>query len=174
MEPMEIAAGRLHLRPWRPADTEVVAEALNDPEIRRWAPAPMADSDEKAWIADRIAGWADESSFAFAIADATTGQVLGHIRVKSVVEGAGEVGYWVLPAARGKGVAAHALGAVARWAFACLELSRLDLLHAAANTASCRVAQKSGFALTRLLDEPSWDGGEETVEVHLHALSHSG
>ncbi|MFD8565039.1 GNAT family N-acetyltransferase [Streptosporangium canum] len=172
MEPMEIAAGRLQLRPWHPADVEVAAEALNDPEIRRWAPTPMTAPDGKAWIAGQIAGWADDSSFAFAITDATTGQVLGHIRVKSVVDGAGEVGYWVLPAARGKGVAAQALGAVARWAFACLELSRLNLLHDAANTASCRVAQKSGFALARLLDEPSWDGGEETVEVHLHALSH--
>ncbi|WP_433258987.1 GNAT family N-acetyltransferase [Streptosporangium sp. CA-135522] len=167
---MEITAGRLHLRPWRPTDAEVVARALRDPEIRRWATGTPDDPDEKAWIADRADGWADGSSSSFAVADATTGDVLGHVRVRIVGDGIGEVGYWILPAARGRGVAAQALGALARWAFACLELSRLDLRHAAANPASCRVAQKSGFALTRLLTEPSWNGGAEHVEVHLHTL----
>ncbi|MGV9775489.1 GNAT family N-acetyltransferase [Streptosporangium sp. NPDC003464] len=168
---MEITAGTLHLRPWRPADAEVVTAALRDPEIRRWAAAAPAEPDGRAWIADRTAGWADGSSGSFAIADATTGEVLGHTRVKITGDGVGEVGYWVLPASRGRGVAGHAVGAVARWAFAFLELSRLELRHAAGNTPSCRVAQKSGFALARLLAEPSWHGGEGTVEVHLHTLS---
>ncbi|MFF5207367.1 GNAT family N-acetyltransferase [Streptosporangium sp. NPDC000396] len=171
---MEITAGTLHLRPWRLSDADVVARALRDPEIRRWAPpgAP-AEPDEKEWIADRVEGWADGSSPSFAIADATTGEVLGNIRVRTVADGVGEVGYWVLPEARGRGVAGHALGAVGRWALACMELSRLDLRHAAENAASCRVAQKGGFALTRLLREPSWDEENETVEVHLHTLSHA-
>ncbi|MFJ2030064.1 GNAT family N-acetyltransferase [Streptosporangium sp. NPDC087985] len=172
MEPMEITAGRLHLRPWCPADAEVVAEALRDPEIRRWAPRTPKEPDEKTWIADRIAGWADGSSASFAITDATTGKVLGHIRLRTPGDGVGEVGYWILAGARGRGVAGHAVGAVARWAFACLDLSRLDLRHVAENPASCRVAQKGGFALARLLTEPSWDGGDETVEVHLHTLPH--
>ncbi|GHH63900.1 hypothetical protein GCM10017673_05510 [Streptosporangium violaceochromogenes] len=169
MELMEITAGALHLRPWRPGDAEVVASALRDPEILRGAVGPVTEPDERAWLARRIDGWADGSSASFAVADATSGGVLGHIRVR-IAGGAGEVGYWTLPEARGRGVASGALGVVARWAFSFLELSRLDLRHAAENVASCRVAGKNGFALTRLLTEPSWRSRERAVEVHLHTL----
>ncbi|GAT66625.1 N-acetyltransferase GCN5 [Planomonospora sphaerica] len=167
---MEITAGTLHLRPWRAEDAGVVGAALRDPEIRRWATASPEIPDEQAWLADRIEGWADGSSASFAVADSTTGGVLGHIRVRTRGDGVGEVGYWVLPAARGRGVAGHALGAVARWSFACLGLSRLDLRHAVANPASCAVARRNGFALARLLAQPSPTGEDELVEMHLHTL----
>jgi RimJ/RimL family protein N-acetyltransferase len=168
---MEITAGTLHLRPWRPDDAEVVGRALRDPDIRRWATASPGVPDEDAWLADRIGDWAGGSSASFAIADSTAGEVLGHIRVRIRGDGTGEVGYWVLPPARGRGVAGHALGTVARWSFACLELSRLDLRHAVANPASCAVARKNGFALVRLLSQPSPTGEDELVEMHLHTLA---
>ncbi|MEV8632743.1 GNAT family N-acetyltransferase [Streptosporangium sp. NPDC051023] len=169
---MEITAGTLHLRPWNLTETDAraAALALRDPEVRRWSTALPAGADERAWLAQRVQDWTDGSSASFAIADATTGEVLGHIRVR-ILGGRGEVGYWVLPAVRGRGVATRALGAVGRWAFAFLGLSRLDLRHATGNAASCRVAAKNGFALTRLLSEPSWDEEEGTVEFHLHTLS---
>lgn len=169
MELMEITAGALHLRPWRPDDAGVVASALRDPEILREAVGPVTEPGEQAWLARRIDGWADGSSPSFAVADATSGEVLGHIRVR-IADGAGEVGYWTLPAARGRGVATGALGVVARWAFSFLELSRLDLRHTAENVASCRVATGNGFALTGLLTESSWGAREGVVEVHLHTL----
>ncbi|GLK13351.1 GNAT family N-acetyltransferase [Streptosporangium carneum] len=170
---MEITAGTLHLRPWSltEADALVAALALRDPEIRRWATGSLEKADERAWLAQRVADWADGSSPSFAVADATSGEALGHVRVRVAGE-RGEVGYWVLPDARGRGVATRAVGVAGRWAFAFLGLSRLDLRHATGNAASCRVAAKNGFALTRLLSEPWWGGeGEETVEFHLHTLS---
>ena len=48
----------------------------------------------------------------------------------------------------------RALTALADWAFATFAhegLTRLELLHQVDNTASCRVAEKSGFALSGLL-----------------------
>jgi hypothetical protein len=54
--------------------------------------------------------------------------------------------YWVLPQARGRGVAALALGAVADWAFDAVGFHRLELDHSTQNAASCRVATKAGFA----------------------------
>ncbi len=172
MEPMEITAGTLHLRPWSltAADAEVVQAALADPEISRWGVGPPGEPDAGAWLAQRVSGWADGSSAAFAVADATSGEVLGYIRLR-IADRRGEVSYWVLPGARGRGVATRALGVVGRWAFAHLGLSRLDLRHAVGNAASCRVAAKNGFALTRLLSETGWEGGGEAVEIHLHTLS---
>ncbi len=51
-------------------------------------------------------------------------------------------------------MAPRALTALADWAFAAFArdgLTRLDLLHQVDNTASCRVAEKSGFVLSGLL-----------------------
>jgi hypothetical protein len=56
-----------------------------------------------------------------------------------------EIGYWTAPAARGRGVAAVAVDAGCRWAFAALPVDRIELCHAVENTASGRVAQKAGF-----------------------------
>ncbi|MFF0308556.1 GNAT family N-acetyltransferase [Streptosporangium sp. NPDC004379] len=174
MEPAEITIGALRLRPWRPGDAGAVAKALSDPEIRRWT-RTRAD-DPGRWIAERAAGWADGSSASFAITDVTTGEVLGHVRLRvggagaPAGAGAAGVGYWILPAARGRGAAAHALGAVARWAFTRTDLSRLELRHSVENPASCRVAQKAGFPLLEVLDVPSWDDDGSGVKIHLHTL----
>ncbi|MBB4916713.1 RimJ/RimL family protein N-acetyltransferase [Streptosporangium saharense] len=176
MEPMEITAGALHLRPWNlsEADAAAAALALGDLRIRRWATGLPDGADERVWLAQRALGWSEGSEASFAVTGATGGEVLGHIRVRvgtGAARGRGEVGYWVLPGARGRGVATQALGVVGRWAFGFLGLSRLDLRHATGNVASCRVAAKGGFALTRLLSEPSWVEEEGTEEFHLHTLT---
>jgi RimJ/RimL family protein N-acetyltransferase len=57
----------------------------------------------------------------------------------------GEIGYWIAPDARGRGLAARAAGAACRWAFTDLGLHRIQLFHAVENTASARVAEKAGF-----------------------------
>ena len=56
-----------------------------------------------------------------------------------------EIGYWTVPAARGRGVAAAAVDAACRWAFEHLPVDRIELCHAVENTASGRVAEKAGF-----------------------------
>jgi RimJ/RimL family protein N-acetyltransferase len=59
--------------------------------------------------------------------------------------GIGELAYWVVPSARGRGVAPRAVEAVSGWAFSVLGLHRLELLHSVYNLASCRAAEKAGF-----------------------------
>ena len=51
-----------------------------------------------------------------------------------------QVGYWVVPATRGRGVAA-ACG----WAFGAPGIDRIELCHAVENAASRSVAEKAGF-----------------------------
>jgi RimJ/RimL family protein N-acetyltransferase len=60
-------------------------------------------------------------------------------------QGNAQVGYWTVPAARGRAVAARAVDAACRWAFAIVPLDRVELCHAVENTASGRVAEKAGF-----------------------------
>jgi RimJ/RimL family protein N-acetyltransferase len=59
--------------------------------------------------------------------------------------GTGEIGYWVAPWARAKGVATRAVRLLARWSFGEFELRRIELVIAVENTGSNRVAEKAGF-----------------------------
>lgn len=86
--------------------------------------------------------------------------------------GSAEIVYWLLPEARGRGIAVEATKQVTRWAFDELGLHRLRLCHAVANDASCRVAAKAGFVLegtqrSALLHADGWH------DEHLHALIES-
>jgi L-amino acid N-acyltransferase YncA len=70
--------------------------------------------------------------------------------------------------ARNRGVASHAVEMLTTWAFesfGAAGLRRIELLHQQDNLASCRVAQKSGYALTGVLpaDPPAFP-----VDGHLH------
>ncbi|MGX5657966.1 GNAT family N-acetyltransferase, partial [Geodermatophilus nigrescens] len=80
---------------------------------------------------------------------AADGGLLGSVALHSVdlEQGDAEVGYWTVPAARGRGLAARAVDAAVRWGFAALPVDRVELVHAVDNPASGRVAAKAGFTL---------------------------
>ena len=76
--------------------------------------------------------------------------------------------FWVLPDARGHGLAAIALEVVSNWALEAVGLHRLDLHHSVENTGSCRIAAKCGYDLegtarSSVLHSDGWH------DMHLHA-----
>ncbi len=157
------------LRPWEPADAPVVFAAYQDPDIQKWHTRGMVDLDEavawidqvrRAWEAEQLAGWAVE----------TDGVILGRVvlRFIDLHDGIAEVGYWVLPAARGAGVATRAVQVLSSWAFDALGLHRLELEHSVRNPASCRVAVRAGFGpeSTRRAALRHDDGWHD---MHVHA-----
>lgn len=164
-----LAGDGLLLRPWELADAPLVFAAYQDPAIRRWHTRGMDDLAEAvAWITqvrdgwdvERLAGWAVETD------GAVTGRVV--LRFVDLHDGIGEVGYWVLPAARGRGVAGRAVALLSAWALGELGLHRLELEHSVHNAASCRVAQRAGFEAegtrrSALRHDDGWH------DMHVHA-----
>ena len=72
MEPTEITAGRLHLRPFTPAESEAVYLACQDPEIQRWTtvPVPYHRSHAEQYVAAQsLDGWLAGTGHAFAVLD---------------------------------------------------------------------------------------------------------
>ena len=135
----------LTLRPWNAGDTDLVRTAFADPDIQRWFTRRMDSATEaREWAEDWVNRWAAETAASWAI---DTGDVVGQVglRAISLFDGAAEVSYWLLPAGRGRGIAARAVDMMTRWAFADLGLHRLVIQHSTRNTASCRVAEKAGF-----------------------------
>ena len=83
----------------------------------------------------------------FAIADAKTDAFLGSVMLHGFRWQAeqAEIGYWVLPDARGRGVAARAVGLITRWAVGDLGLSRIEAYVPVDNEASLRTIERSGY-----------------------------
>ncbi|HET8614902.1 MAG TPA: GNAT family protein [Actinomycetales bacterium] len=144
----------LLLRTWRTTDFDAMTRLLTDPESRRWSP-PLG-APEPGWVAQRLAkavqSAADDDPTSFVIAaEAEPQRVLGSIDFRrdhpippfSVVD----VGYGVLPEARGRHVASRALALLSRWVLSPdgMDLERVQLDHAVENVASCRTADRAGF-----------------------------
>lgn len=164
----EIHADDLLLRPWRRADRPTVVAAYSEPSIQRWHARSMTDSEARDWIASWSYRWRNETGAGWAVLNA--GVVVGQISLRRIVhlDGLSEVSYWVLPAARGRRIAARALSVLTAWSFTTLRLHRIELMHSTANLASCRVAEHAGFALegTKRRDARHADGWHD---MHLHA-----
>lgn len=157
----------LTLRPWLDDDAPALRSVYADPAVQRWH-CEYLDADEAAQYARRWAGlWRSSSRAGWAVVRA--GSLVGRVTLTRLVlaDGQGEVTYWTAPAARGTGVTPAAVEAVTAWAFGS-GFQRLELQHSALNTASCRVAQKTGFALegTKVRAGLHQDGWHD---MHLHA-----
>ena len=143
---MELQGDGVILRTWRMEDVPTVTEACRDAEIARWlalVPQPYTEEHARFYVEECIQ--ADDDRRPFAIADASTGDLVGSIDMRINRLQTGHVGYWVVAQARGRGVASEALRAISRWALAELGLGRVELVADPGNVASQRVAEKAGF-----------------------------
>jgi RimJ/RimL family protein N-acetyltransferase len=147
IEPMELTAGPVLLRPWRTEDIDGVWAALQDPDIRLWNGGGVTSREDASALVGRRADWSAGDHASWLVTDAATRAVLGSVSLHSIdrFHGGASIGYWTAPAARGRGVAAVAVDAACRWAFGALPVERVELCHAVENTASGRVAEKAGF-----------------------------
>jgi RimJ/RimL family protein N-acetyltransferase len=151
VEPVEITAGRLHLRPFGPADEDDVYAACQDAEIQRWTrvPAPYSREHAREFLTQIApSGWLTDTDYNFAVCDSVSGDVLASVGLgRKRTDAVGEIGYWCASWARGRGIATDAVAAVCRWGFGPLSLARIDWYAAVGNVASRRVAEKAGFTV---------------------------
>ncbi|MEE1772934.1 GNAT family protein [Streptomyces sp. JV185] len=166
------------LRPWSRADagSEALLDALvtaaADPAIALWNPMAAADRDAAgAWVEARDGGWERGTAASFAIVDAIDGTLLGCVNLRWVdrADGLAMIGYWLLPTARGRGLATRGVAAVTSWGFATADARRIEIAHAVGNEASCRVADRCGYLPEGVLRESFRFGDGEYHDEHLHA-----
>ena len=145
IEPVELPVGAVLLRRWRADDADAYWAALESPGGRLWHGSTLGSRDELAEALARRGDWTLGDHASWALVDGA--ELLGSISVHRIDrdQGDAEVGYWITPSARGRGLAALAVEAACRWAFDDLGLHRIQLFHAVENEASGRVAEKAGF-----------------------------
>jgi RimJ/RimL family protein N-acetyltransferase len=139
----------IRLRAWSAADVRPAHRATQDPLIPRFTRVPpeQTEADVRRFFAGQEPARRAGEALALAIADATTDEFLGTLGLQRFdwAERRGEVGYWLAPWARGRGVATRATRLLSRWALTDLGLARLALHADTDNLASQRVAERSGF-----------------------------
>ncbi|MFJ4953390.1 GNAT family N-acetyltransferase [Streptomyces sp. NPDC088760] len=171
-QPVLPLPGGLELRPWRldDADADALHTAGRDAAISHWNLFSVGSRAEARARIERLqARRRDETGAIWAIAPRGGAAVgLAGLNDVDLAGGTAEVVYWVLPEARGGGLAVAATRRLSRWALTDLGLHRLVLCHSTANPASCRVAEKAGFTFegtqrSALLHADGWH------DQHLHA-----
>ncbi|MBR7829344.1 GNAT family N-acetyltransferase [Actinospica sp. MGRD01-02] len=176
LEPATLVVEGFLLRPPSTAEHRAALELGLDPDVRLWNPRCRI-TDEASAIEDCRAGadWSGGGHATFSIIERATDRYAGNIALHGIDAdvATAKVGYRIAGWARGRGVASTVLDAVAAWAFAQSSLRRIELTHAVENAASCRVAQKGGFGLERLLPANKRFGDGRVHDEHLHARTHA-
>ncbi|MEU9058283.1 GNAT family N-acetyltransferase [Streptomyces sp. NPDC048430] len=158
------------MRPCEEGDVPALLSADRDGEIRRrHTRRPLTETQVREWFDDYRRDWRREKGGHWAVTR-DGGEMLGRIALRGLDfdDGVADVAYWVLPAARGAGVAPGAVAALISWALYEIGLHRLELDHSTRNTVSCGVAMRYGYPLggTERSAAVHADGRHD---MHLHA-----
>jgi [ribosomal protein S5]-alanine N-acetyltransferase len=151
-----LESGPVVLRPYAVSDLALVRQASADPSIPPISTVPRVYTDDagRAYIERQHRRASEADGYSFVIADSSNpAGGIGSIGLwlQEIESGRASVGYWVLQAARGRGLAAHALRAVVAFAFGELAIPRLHLFVEPWNVASSRTAEAAGFRREALL-----------------------
>jgi ribosomal-protein-alanine N-acetyltransferase len=162
--PESLSDETVRLRPFRDEDASAFAQAFRDDPALGVAIGTETDPDEGAAL-ERFRATADHAAAGegveLAIADAGSGEFLGLVTVFAFDRRHGrcEVGFWLVPQARGRGVARRALTIALDWAFDDLGLRRAELTTTPDNGPTIRLAESLGFSREGLLRERNFERG---------------
>ena len=146
------------LRGWTCRDTSSLFDAWRDPEIVRYNPVPPDPSHAAAsrWIQGCSHRAASGTSLDLVVTPARLDplietKVVGEVGLSGFDEArrTAMIGYWLLPGARGSGLATAAVQTLVNWTVVWLGLRTIVAQCSPANRASQRVASRAGFVHAR-------------------------
>ncbi len=142
-----LADNVVRLRRWDAGDIGCVREASADKAIPEGTTVPAVFTEEAglAFVARQLARAESGEGLSLAIADAVSGRARGlvwlGVRSQPGVIG---IGYWVVPAARGRGLARRAVHLATRWALL-QDVVRVEAWVEPDNEHSQHVLRAAGF-----------------------------
>jgi RimJ/RimL family protein N-acetyltransferase len=155
----------LKLRAWAVDDIPDLVSAWQDPEMHRWMPEeaePFGVHQAAAFVEMAARSLAEGTALAMAIGDARTDRAIGSVTFHVWGPRHWNIGYWVSPQNRNRGVATAAVSKLSRWAFSSRpSLERCSLYTLPGNAASQKVAERAGFRREGLLRRWAEVGGRQ-------------
>lgn len=147
-------AGEITLRPFAVGDIPWVYEVSLDSAVQKYVqiPLPYRMADAEFFVREMaIAAWERRERAEFVVVRSADRVRLGRVGLGLDGIGSAQVGYWMDPAARSRGVATRAVRELCRWGFESLGLGLIEWRAEVGNAASRRVAEKAGFTVEAVL-----------------------
>jgi RimJ/RimL family protein N-acetyltransferase len=148
------------LRPVRGADAPRIQEGTAEPTTAHWLghkPAPYTMDDATRYVERRRELEATGQCVTWAVADPDDDRILGTVLwFNWTPDVECEVGWWLHPDARGRGLATRAVRLVVDHVFENLGVQRVTAFAAADNTASRAVMERLGFRLYGIERYGAW------------------
>ena len=145
-----LADDTIRLEPLTQAHAAEFVELVKDSDVKRFTLVPSGADGAfvRDWLGRYESGWLDASRAGFCIRGADDGAFYGFAAIVHLDLDAreGEIGYMVVPAARGRGASVRAVELLTRWGFDDARASSAwSCGSTSTNTASERVAERAGY-----------------------------
>lgn len=173
---MRIEGPGFVLRPERPEDAPAMAQAFaDDPGLAvDWGIDDAPDETlARRWLSEHAQLWASGEGRHFAVADPDTDVLIGGVNFHRIepAHRRAEVGFWLAPGARGRGIGSAAVEAACRWAIERWQLVRIEMTTLPDNDASLALARKLGFQREGLMRSRNFERGKHVDLVMLSLLA---
>ena len=153
MAPVTLRTARLELSVPTEADVDAIYDACQDPAIQRYValPSPYEHRHAEGFIPIVADHWARGTEYTWAVR--ADDALAGVIALLCDGSGGAEIGYWMVPASRGRGLLTESATAAIEWGFAPDGggLERISWHSVAGNIPSARTARTLGFRYEGLL-----------------------
>lgn len=158
------------LRAPMPADIDGIVRACSDPTTQQWLPLPnpYRESDARGFV-EEFAPQQLASGDGIVRAIEVDATLAGMIDLKHTDWSARttEIGYWVAPTHRGRGLAGRASALLADWVLREQGMARVEIRAAVGNIGSSRAAKAAGFAYEGCLRSAGFThAGRVDLEVY--------
>lgn len=148
--PLAFETDRLRVRRYRLTDDHDLYEAARA-SIREvypflpWCHPGYSLAESRAWLKSIRPEWENGVSYAFAIRDKLSDQLIGGCGMNRIDQHpVMNLGYWTRSDYAARGVATEATVGLAEFGFTHLGLQRIEIIMSVENVASQRVAEKAG------------------------------
>jgi RimJ/RimL family protein N-acetyltransferase len=172
--PRGLSDGVVTVRPLLPADAPAFAGAFREDPTLGMMLGLETDTTEADVLRQAVEEPAPGRLPSLAIADAGSLEFLGSIGLYRIDQHnrRAEVGFWLLPSARGRGLATRAVRLVTGWALESLGFHRVEITTAPDNAATRRLAAGLGFVEEGVMTERNLERGRRVDVVMLAMLRH--
>jgi RimJ/RimL family protein N-acetyltransferase len=172
---MRIDGEGWYLRPDEAGDAGAIARAFaEDPHLAVDWGVDEAPGEEqaRAWLVERAEAWAQGEGRHLTVVESGTDALLGGVNVHNIRldHMRAEVGFWLAPWGRGRGIGSAAVRAACEWAFERWDLNRIEMTTLPDNEGALALAAKLGFTREGLLRQRNFERGKHVDIVMLAAL----
>ena len=146
---LRLESDRVTLRDWRDEDAAAIGPVCGEWDVCAFTSVPWEWSEAAAlaWIDRQRRKRAAGTVLALAIQAPDDERALGNVNLAGFADGGreAEIGYWLVPEARGRGLVTAATALLSDWGFRNLGLERVEFAILPTNLASQRVAERAGY-----------------------------